>query len=49
MLEAREQELRSFAKQEGIAWATHSLTLSFKLEWVQAIRRTIWHFVEDFL
>src|SRR5690606_30579251 len=25
-----------------------SLTLSFKLEWVQAIRRTLWYFVEDY-
>jgi rsbT co-antagonist protein RsbR len=48
MLEGKEQELRSFAKQEGIAWATHSLTLSFKLEWVQAIRRTIWKFIRNF-
>jgi anti-anti-sigma regulatory factor len=48
VLEGREQELRSFAKQEGIAWATHSLTLSFKLEWVQAIRRTIWKFIRNF-
>ena len=46
--EGREEELRSFAKQEGIAWASHSLTLSFKLEWVQAIRRTIWKFIRNF-
>ena len=48
VLEGREQELRDFARQEGIAWATHSLTLSFKLEWVQAIRRTIWSFIQDY-
>lgn len=48
VLEGREQELREFARQEGIAWATHSLTLSFKLEWVQAIRRTIWNFIKDY-
>jgi rsbT co-antagonist protein RsbR len=48
VLEAREQELNSFAKQEGIAWATHSLTLSFKLEWVQAIRKTIWKFIRTY-
>lgn len=48
VLEGREQELKAFAKQEGIAWATHSLALTFKLEWVQAIRRTIWKFVRDF-
>lgn len=44
IVEEREDELISFAKQEGIVWATHALTLSFKLEWVHAIRRTIWEF-----
>ena len=48
VLEGREQELQAFARQEGIAWATHSLAVSFKLEWVQAIRRTIWKFIRDF-
>jgi rsbT co-antagonist protein RsbR len=43
--EDREEELIAFARQEGVAWAEHSLTLSFKLEWVQAIRRTLWHFL----
>ena len=41
-------ELQLFAKQEGIAWATHSIPLSFKLEWVQAIRRTLWNFVQEY-
>lgn len=45
VVEQKEKELVLFAKQEGIAWAQHSLTLSFKLEWVQAIRRTLWHFL----
>jgi anti-anti-sigma regulatory factor len=45
VLEQREEELVEFAKKEGVAWAQHSLTLSFKLEWVQAIRRTLWHFL----
>ena len=48
IMEGREEELLAFAKQEGIAWATHSLTLSFKLEWVQAIRRTIWSFINKY-
>lgn len=48
VLDGRDQELRDFARQEGVAWATHSLTLSFKLEWVQAIRRTIWSFIQDY-
>ncbi|MEI2405351.1 STAS domain-containing protein [Niallia taxi] len=45
IVDNKEEELVSFAKQEGIAWAMHSLTLELKLEWVQAIRRTIWHFI----
>lgn len=48
IIEGKERELQLFAKQEGIAWATHSLTLSFKLEWVQAIRRTLWNFIEQY-
>ncbi|MBG9589890.1 STAS domain-containing protein [Cytobacillus oceanisediminis] len=39
------EELVSFARQEGIAWAEHSLTLALKLEWVQAIRRTLWQII----
>ncbi|WNS78791.1 STAS domain-containing protein [Domibacillus sp. DTU_2020_1001157_1_SI_ALB_TIR_016] len=48
IINRQEKEVELFAKQEGIAWATHSLTLSFKLEWVQAIRRTIWNFIEQY-
>jgi rsbT co-antagonist protein RsbR len=48
-MESKLDELRQFAKGEGIAWATHSLTLSFKLEWVQAIRRTVWTFVQRYI
>src|SRR5690606_8762012 len=44
----QEEELKLFAKQEGIASATHSIGLSFKLEWIQAIRRTLWTFLEQF-
>ncbi|MFC4410388.1 STAS domain-containing protein [Chungangia koreensis] len=46
VIDGKSEELKKFARQEGIAWATHSLTLSFKLEWVQAIRRTLWRYVE---
>ncbi|WP_093215304.1 STAS domain-containing protein [Sediminibacillus albus] len=42
VVEEKEQELLAFAKREGIAWANFNLTLAFKLEWVQAIRRTLW-------
>jgi len=48
VVEEREKELIEFAKQEGIVWAKHSLTLSFKLEWIHAIRRTLWHFLYRF-
>ncbi|QDP39186.1 STAS domain-containing protein [Radiobacillus deserti] len=43
-----DNELKSFAKQEGIAWATHAIELTFKLEWVQAIRRTLWIFIQKY-
>lgn len=48
IIEGKEEELCTFAKQEGIAWATHSIDLTFKLEWIQAIRRTLWSFIEVF-
>lgn len=48
IIDGKEKELKLFAKQEGIAWATHSIDLSFKLEWVQAIRRTVWNFIEQY-
>ncbi|WP_053363128.1 STAS domain-containing protein [Bacillus sp. FJAT-27251] len=48
ILEKQEDKLAEFAKQEGISWAKNSLTLSFKLEWVQAIRRTLWHFLYEY-
>ncbi|MGE7762093.1 STAS domain-containing protein [Peribacillus sp. NPDC097895] len=48
IIEGKDQELQAFAKQEGIAWATHAIPLSFKLEWVQAIRRTLWKFLEEY-
>ncbi|RHW38117.1 STAS domain-containing protein [Neobacillus notoginsengisoli] len=42
------EEMVKFANQEGVVWAEHALTLSFKLEWIQAIRRTLWQFVYHF-
>jgi len=48
VVEQKEDELIAFAQQEGIAWAKHALTLAFKLEWVQAIRRTLWHFLYQY-
>lgn len=48
VVEQKEEQLVAFAQQEGIAWAEHALTLAFKLEWVQAIRRTLWHFLYQY-
>ncbi|MDN7242693.1 STAS domain-containing protein [Planococcus sp. N028] len=48
IIDGNEEELQLFAKQEGIAWATYSMELSFKLEWVQAIRRTLWTFMQQY-
>ncbi|MFT4414748.1 ATP-binding protein [Fredinandcohnia humi] len=48
VVEEREHELITFAKQEGMAWARNSITLAFKLEWVQAIRRTLWDFIYNY-
>jgi rsbT co-antagonist protein RsbR len=44
----QEEELIAFAKQEGIAWAKYNLTLALKLEWVHAIRRTLWNFLYQY-
>ncbi|AJI25034.1 STAS domain-containing protein [Priestia megaterium] len=48
VVEQKEEQLVAFAQQEGVAWAEHSLTLAFKLEWVQSIRRTLWHFLYQY-
>ncbi|MDM5337891.1 STAS domain-containing protein [Fictibacillus enclensis] len=48
VVENRDNELISFAQQEGVAWARHALTLTLKLEWVHAIRRTVWHYLYEF-
>jgi rsbT co-antagonist protein RsbR len=48
IVEEQEEELIAFAEQEGIAWAEHSLTVAFKLEWIQAIRRTLWQFLNQY-
>lgn len=48
VMEEDEDSVKAFAHQEGIAWAKQSLTLSFKLEWIQAIRRTLWDFLKQY-
>lgn len=42
IIEGDEEELIDFAKLEGKAWAKHDLTLALKLEWIHALRRTLW-------
>ncbi|UOQ44921.1 STAS domain-containing protein [Halobacillus salinarum] len=49
IIEERDKELQAFAEQEGIAWATYSMAISFKLEWIQAIRRTLWYFFNKYI
>ncbi|WP_152623466.1 STAS domain-containing protein [Aneurinibacillus migulanus] len=44
----QDEKLISFAKEEGIAWAKYSLTLALKLEWIHAIRRTLWNFLYQY-
>jgi rsbT co-antagonist protein RsbR len=48
IVEQNETDLIAFAEQEGVTWATYSMTLSFKLEWIQALRRTLWTFLYKF-
>ncbi|MCR2804081.1 ATP-binding protein [Paenibacillus soyae] len=48
IVDGREHEVIHFAKQEGVVWAKHSLTLAFKLEWIQSVRRVLWSFLFNF-
>ncbi|WP_256238948.1 STAS domain-containing protein [Bacillus sp. EB600] len=48
VVENSTDKLITFAKEEGVAWAKYSITLAFKLEWVHAIRRTLWHFIKHY-
>ncbi len=48
IVEQNETDMIAFAEKEGVTWATHSLALSFKLEWIQALRRTLWTFLYEF-
>lgn len=48
IVQGKEYEVVSFAKAEGITWAKHSLTLAFKLEWIQAVRRVMWEFLYNY-
>ncbi|AXI11107.1 anti-anti-sigma factor [Oceanobacillus zhaokaii] len=44
----KRDELVAFAEVEGISWAKHSLTLALKLEWIHAIRRTLWSLLREY-
>ncbi|GIO26188.1 STAS domain-containing protein [Ornithinibacillus bavariensis] len=48
VVDQKEEEVNSFARKEGIVWAKYSMTLSFKLEWLRAIRKTLWEFLFHF-
>ncbi|RLL45349.1 STAS domain-containing protein [Oceanobacillus piezotolerans] len=48
VVNGNEKELIEFGKKEGIAWAKNNLTLSFKIEWIQAIRMTLWDFLNKY-
>lgn len=48
IIDGKEYEVTAFAKQEGVTWAKHSLTLAFKLEWIQAVRRVMWDFLYNY-
>lgn len=48
VVEERRHELMLFAREEGVVWAQHSLTIAFKLEWLQAIRRVMWDFLYNY-
>jgi len=48
IVDGREHEMISFAKKEGVAWAKYSLTLAFKLEWIQTVRRVLWDFLYQY-
>lgn len=48
VVNGKKEEVIAFGKQEGVVWAKHSLTLAFKLEWIQAIRTTLWKFLYEY-
>ncbi|MGJ9458893.1 STAS domain-containing protein [Oceanobacillus sp. CF4.6] len=48
VVDNKPEAVTALAKREGVAWAGHSLTLAFKLEWIQAIRKTLWGFLYEY-
>lgn len=48
IMEQDERNLLQLAKNDGEAWARYSFALSFKLEWIHALRRTLWIFLQKY-
>ncbi|WP_010649255.1 STAS domain-containing protein [Oceanobacillus massiliensis] len=48
VVQNKRDEVTALGTKEGVAWAGHSLTLAFKLEWIQAIRKTLWEFLYEY-
>ncbi|MCF6138915.1 STAS domain-containing protein [Pseudalkalibacillus berkeleyi] len=48
VVEQQTEDLVKFAEQEGVVWAKHAMTLMLKLDWVHAIRRTLWSFLSKY-
>jgi len=48
IVQGNKQEVMEFGSQEGLLWAKQSTeksyTLTFKIEWVQVIRKVLWNF-----
>ncbi|MDZ5782063.1 STAS domain-containing protein [Marinococcus luteus] len=47
-IDNEKDKMKTFAWNEGKMWAEHTIDLSFKLEWIHALRRTVWIFVETY-
>lgn len=48
VVDGLEEKVINFGNQEGVAWAKHNLTLALKVEWIQAIRTTLWRFLYEY-
>ncbi|WP_067730004.1 STAS domain-containing protein [Oceanobacillus damuensis] len=48
VLDNKPKYVTDLGTREGVAWAGHNLTLAFKLEWIQAVRKTLWKFLYEY-
>ncbi|MEN2766412.1 STAS domain-containing protein [Ornithinibacillus xuwenensis] len=48
VVDQEKEEVSKFARKEGVLWAKFAMTLSFKLEWLRSIRRTLWEFLNQY-